>query len=67
MKCEKCKHEIAVPEGTRLLKCPHCGIKYKYIGKTADMLILKNGQMIRKERKIRMSKKERRKLQEVKG
>lgn len=70
MNCTKCKKDFEFIKQRRIVKkysikraCPHCGKLYKEkitkLDDTVNYRILDNGQIVRKEPKIKMSKKER--------
>lgn len=68
MICKKCKKEFDESKQVMILvkkilqgfKCPHCNRKYFKVPKQdRDLIKLQNGQLVRKDKKIKMSKKER--------
>jgi hydrogenase maturation factor HypF (carbamoyltransferase family) len=65
--CEKCKKEFdsnsceQIRKSTRvIIKCPECGKKYDlFMQDNKNYTTLDNGQIVRKNKKIKMSKKKR--------
>jgi hypothetical protein len=57
-KCRKCNFEFPILEGAKQFKCPRCKQRYEDLSLPKDLLNVR-GQIIRKQPKIKMSKKDR--------
>jgi hypothetical protein len=72
-KCKKYFDEkvrpIKIKRNQKIIECPFCGLKYNYIKYCQDFQRISQGngkyQLVRKQKKVRMSKKERLKIRKL--
>lgn len=67
--CTKCKkyfepekQSIKIKVFRKIIQCPYCNKKYEILTFSNQYIRLKNGQLINRFKKVKMSKKERLKL-----